>query len=68
MQEIRPLLHEILNALAISRGLNEAIQMSLDGELPMSDEAKKDRIVRSIKAMDRIEVAVKEIRKYVVET
>lgn len=67
MQEIRPLLHEILNALAICRGMNEAIEMSLNGDFPMSDEKKKEKIVKSIAAMDRIEVACKDIRHLVVK-
>lgn len=67
MQEVRPLLHEILNALAICRGLNEAIEMSLNGDFPMSDEKKKEKILKSIAAMDRIETACKDIRNVVMK-
>jgi len=67
MQTIRPILHEILNALAISRGLAEAVQMSLQGDIPLSDEQKKDKLQRSINAMDRIETACKEIRQIIIE-
>jgi len=67
LNEIRPLLHELLNALAISRGLCEAVQMSLSGDMPLTDEQKLDKLNRSIKAMDRIEGACREIRQIVVK-
>jgi hypothetical protein len=67
VNEIRPLLHELLNALAISRGLCEAVQMSLKGEIALTDEQKLDKLTRSIKAMDRIEGACRDVRKMVVQ-
>lgn len=66
MNEIRPILHELMNALAISRGLCESVQMSLKGEIALTDEQKLDKLTRSIKAMDRIEDACRDIRKMVV--
>ena len=66
MNDIGLLLHELLNALAISRGHCEAVQMSLKGEIALSDEQKLDKLTRSIMAMDRIEGVSREIRILVV--
>lgn len=62
MNEIRPLLHEILNALSIARGLAEGVESSLNGELELTKEQCLDKLKRSFKAMDRIETAAQEIR------
>ena len=63
MQEFRPLIHEILNALAIARGLSEGVQASLKGELDALTPAEQlDKINRIIKAMDRIEKATMDVR------
>lgn len=68
MDDIRPLLHELLNALSISRGLSEGVLLSLKGELELTDEQKISKLDRSIKAMDRIETATKEIRSKLLGT
>ncbi len=68
MQDLKLLLHEILNALAIARGLSEGVQASLSGELEMTPEQRLDKLDRSIKAMDRIETATQEIRSQLYKT
>lgn len=65
MNEIRPLLHEILNALSIARGLAEGVESSLTGELELTKEQSLDKLKRSFKAMDRIETAAQEIRNII---
>lgn len=57
------LLHEILNALAIARGLTEGVQSSLMGQLELTPEQKLEKLTRAIKAMDRIEVATEQLRQ-----
>jgi hypothetical protein len=41
--------------------------MSLKGEIPLTDEQKLDKLTRAIKALDRIELASRDIRKLVIE-
>lgn len=62
MQNIRPHLHEILNALAIVRGMTEGIEAGLTGEMEYSHEQLLDKIKRAFKAIDRIEAATEEVR------
>jgi hypothetical protein len=62
MNEIRLLLHDILNALSIARGLNEGVQSALQGELVMTTEQCIEKLSRSIKAMDRVEDSLLKIR------
>jgi hypothetical protein len=65
MENIRPQLHEILNAVAIARGLTEGIHASLKGELKLSTEQLLDKLNRTYKAFDRIESATQEMRTIV---
>ena len=65
MHEIRPLLHEMMNALAIARGLTEGVIGGMKGDLDLSAEQKLDKLERAVRAMDRIEVATKEVRSIV---
>lgn len=66
MNEIRPLIHEVLNALAIAKGLCENVQSSYTGELQLTQEQISDKLKRAIRAMDRIEATTMEIRSQVV--
>jgi hypothetical protein len=65
MNEIRHLVHEVLNALAIARGLSEGVQASLNGDIDMSPEQQIEKLGRSIKAMDRVEEGIQQIRTHV---
>lgn len=58
MSDIKPLLHEIMNALTIARGLTENLEVA-------PEELKMEYIEKAIKAMDRIETATLEIRTIV---
>jgi len=62
MSELRTIIHELLNALSISRGLSEGVLNSLKGDISLSVEQQISKLERSIKAMDRIEESCKVIR------
>ena len=64
--EIRPLFHELLNALSISRGLSEGVLAVLRGDIELSTEAQISKLERAVKSMDRLEAACKEIREIIV--
>lgn len=65
MEEIRPLLHEIQNALAIARGLTEAVQASMKGDIDMGIDQQVDKLARVVRALERIETAAQKVRSLV---
>lgn len=68
MNDIKPLLHEVLNALAIARGMTENVQMAISDEFNMPLDQQLDKINKALKAMDRIENATNNIENVLLKT
>jgi hypothetical protein len=55
MKELRPLLHDLFNALAIAQGMAESLKEGMTGAVEMSSEQQLQKLEKSIKAMLRVE-------------
>jgi thioredoxin-like negative regulator of GroEL len=62
VQEIRPLLHDILNALAIAQGHCENVHSSLGHEGEMTSDQMREKLTRALKAMEKIDSLTNQIR------
>ncbi len=62
MKELRPMIHELFNALSIAQGMTEAVKESLDGSLELTHEKKLMKLEKSLKAMSRIEEIAHDMR------
>lgn len=66
--EVRTMIHDLLNALAIARGLTESVHSSLRGEIDFTLDQKLDKLDRAVKAMDRVENSTALIRTTVLNS
>lgn len=67
IKDVRAKIHDVLNVLAIAKGMTEGIEASLKGELDMTEEQMLDKLTKALKSMDRIEEYVLEIRTYLID-
>ncbi len=62
---LSPILHDLVNALAIADGMTRSVYNSLNSESPMKPEDQKLRLEKALKAVDRIKTGVDALRKEV---
>jgi hypothetical protein len=59
------ILHDLVNALAITDGMTRSVYNSINGENKMKPIDQKLRLEKALKALDRIKKGVDTLRKEV---
>ena len=59
------ILHDLVNALAITDGMTRSVYNSIKGEIQMKPEDQVVRLEKALKALDRIKQGVDTLRKEV---
>lgn len=54
--------HDIFNALAIAKGYTEVIQSSLVGDFELTEDDRKEKLSKAVKAMERAEDLLNELK------
>jgi hypothetical protein len=62
MKELRPLIHELFNALSIAHGMTDIVKEALAGNLELPPEDKIKKIEKALKAIERAEEIANQLK------
>lgn len=65
LKKTREILHDLINSLAIAKGMGETVKRAMEGKTVLSSEDQLLKLDKSINALKKLESQVMELREVI---